>query len=82
MANGKTLSPSINEQELARLAQALSFFSAAADTLRKRIVTLFPAKYGSDLWWEKEELQADEDLKAGRFKEFSSVEEAIKWLDA
>ncbi|MBI3559845.1 hypothetical protein HY087_01825 [Candidatus Gottesmanbacteria bacterium] len=82
MANGKTVTNTLDEQSLVRLAQALSSFSVAADTLRKRIVTLLPAKHGSDLWWEKEELQADEDLKAGRFQAFSSMEEAIHWLDA
>lgn len=82
MANGKTTTNILDEQSLVRLAQALSSFSAAANTLQKMIVALLPAKYGSDLWWEKEELQADEDRGVGKTKTFSSMEEATRWLDA
>ena len=80
MANGKTLSPSINEDELVRLAQALSSFSTAADALRKRIVTLFQTKYGGDLWWEKEEAKVDEQLKNDQYRRFSSMSDAITYL--
>lgn len=82
MANGKTISHSMDEQALARLAQALASFSIAADTLRKQIMTVFPAKYGSDLWWEKEEAKVDEQLKKGQYKKFSSMDEAIRHLES
>jgi AbrB family looped-hinge helix DNA binding protein len=31
--------------------------------------------------WQEGEHQADEDIKAGRVKEFANIDEAIKYLD-
>lgn len=37
--------------------------------------------YGSEAWWEKEEAEADEDIKAGRvYGPFNTAEELIKSL--
>jgi AbrB family looped-hinge helix DNA binding protein len=30
--------------------------------------------------WQKAEREADEDLKAGRYKDFDSADKAIQWL--
>lgn len=65
MANGKTINTTIDEQALAKLVRTLASFSAAPEALRKQIVTLFPARYGSDFWWEKEETKVDEALRRG-----------------
>lgn len=46
--------------------------------LRKKVMQFFPASYGSDLWWEKEEQEADEDIRAGRIKELKSVNDLDK----
>ncbi|QQK77247.1 AbrB/MazE/SpoVT family DNA-binding domain-containing protein [Salicibibacter cibarius] len=32
--------------------------------------------------WQKEELEAEEDIKAGRVKSFQNTEDAIHWLDS
>lgn len=31
--------------------------------------------------WQEAEREADEDLKAGRYKDFDSTDEAIQWLN-
>ncbi len=82
MANGKTPQHTFDDQALARLAQTLASFSAAAEALRKQIVTLFPAKYGGDLWWEKEEAKVDEQLRRGQYKTFSSMDDAIQHVES
>lgn len=82
MANGKTMNTTIDKQALEKLARTLAAFSAAAEALRKQIITLFPAKYGSDAWWEKEEAKIDEQIKKGQYKKFSSMDEAIAHLES
>lgn len=49
--------------------------------LRKKIIELLPAKYGSDFWWEKSTRQALKEIKKGRGVEFKDIEEASKWLN-
>lgn len=82
MANGKSSTIEIDQATLSSLLRSVATFSAAAEALRKQIAALFPAKYGSDAWWENEEIQADADREAGKTKTFSSMEEAARWLDA
>lgn len=72
----------LDEQAFEKLAASLASFSAASEALRKQIVTLFPARYGSALWWEKEEAKVDEQLKNGQYKQFSSMDEAITHLES
>lgn len=81
MANGKTMNTTIDERALENLAHTLASFSAASEALRKQIVTLFPAKYGSALWWEQEEAKVDEALKRRDYKDFSSVDEMLTYLN-
>lgn len=49
--------------------------------LRKKVVKLLPAKYGSDLWWEKEHEEAFEEIKRGDvYGPFENTDELIKSL--
>ena len=50
------------------------------ELLRKKVVKLLPAKYGSELWWEKEHEEAFKDIKAGRVRELTSVNDLDKPL--
>lgn len=50
------------------------------EILRKKVIKLLPAKYGSDLWWEKEHEEAFEDIKTGRVRKLTSVSELDKPL--
>lgn len=81
MANGKTINTTIDQQALENLAATLASFSAASEALRKQIVTLFPAKYGSDLWWEQSIERSREDYKAGRYKTFNSAKDLADYFD-
>lgn len=52
------------------------------EVLRKKIVKLLPAKYGSDLWWEKENEEALEEVKQGKYTTYNNVQDLIKDLHA
>lgn len=82
MANGKTINTTIDEQALEKLAQTLASFSAASEALRKQIVTLFPAKYGSDAWWEQSIERSKKDITAGKYKTFDSANDFVHYLDS
>ncbi len=75
MVNGKTINTAIDEQALEKLAQTLATFSAASEALRKQIMTLFPARYGSDLWWEQSIDQSKKDIAEGRYTELKTAED-------
>ena len=62
MANGKTLSPDIDTKLLTGILDDLDAFLRAGFAMRKKLSRILPAKYGSDLWWEKEEEKADTAL--------------------
>ena len=61
--------------EVERMSRALS-------GLRKKIIKLFPAKYGSDLWWERSVESGIESIKSGRGKKFENYEDAVKYLNS
>jgi len=82
MANGKTLQYTINEKALADLTRTLASFSAASEALRKQIVTLFPAKYGSDLWWEQEEARSRQAIQEGQYTELMSKDDIKKFFNS
>lgn len=48
--------------------------------LREKMVTFLPAKYGSNLWWEKSNHEAVESITNGRGKKFKTYEQAVKYL--
>lgn len=53
-------------------------------TVRNKLLLALPERFfkeGSDLWWEREELLADEDIKYGRVsKGYDNAEELIAAL--
>jgi hypothetical protein len=66
-------------------AKQLTIKLEKLDELKRQVLLLLPdgaLPYGSKLWWEKEELEADRDIKAGRVKKFKSAQDAIKWLNS
>lgn len=55
------------------------------ENLKTHILRLIPENvipYGSKLWWEKAELEADEDIKAERYTTYNNAKELIKDLHA
>lgn len=52
----------------------------ALEKLKKKLILAVPAKYGSKLWWEQGEIEAKEDIKAGRSYELKSIDDLDKPL--
>lgn len=71
---------SVNESTFISLINDLQNLSIAAKKVREKLLILSPSKYGSDLWWEKSDNEATENIKAGHGKKFNNYEEAIKYL--
>lgn len=71
---------SFNETAVISLLEELDTLSKAAKRIREKILKVFPAKYGSDLWWEKSDEEAIESIKQGRGKKFNTYDEAVKYL--
>lgn len=47
----------------------------------KKLVKESSPSYGSDEWWEKEEIEADSAIKRNKLHKSSSVNELIKKLE-
>ena len=80
MANRSTIT--IDTKTAENILEEIEAVGQSLEVLRKKILKLLPAKYGSDAWWEKAELEADEDIKAGRYTTYTNVENLIKDLHA
>lgn len=50
------------------------------DVLKEKVVKFLPAKYGSDLGWEKEIEEAQKEIKSGKIKMLQSVDDLDKPL--
>ena len=79
MANGTSQSAYVNTDALNTLVKELVVFSRAARALGDKIQALVPS-VGSDAWWEKEERVVESELKKKKYTEFSSVDQAISYL--
>lgn len=82
MANGKVVRYTIDEKTLSDLTRTLASFSAASEALGKKLASLFPARRGSAVWWEKALDEAEDDIACGRVHGFSSMHDAIQWLNS
>lgn len=54
------------------------------EEMKVRILRLIPEElipYGSKLWWEKEILEAEKEIRSGKFKELHSVDDIDKPLN-
>lgn len=72
---------SISSSSLAALEKQILKTAKVLEELRKKLVLSMPGRYGSSLWWEKEEILADEELNAGKMKEYKNVDELLEHLD-
>lgn len=80
MANSQTKTIDIKTFET--LYRDIEVMERALESLRKRVIDLLPAEYGSDLWWEKSDRRAMKEIAAGKGREFSSVKEVIRYLES
>lgn len=72
---------SISETSLASLEKQILKTAQVLDDLRKKLILSMPAKYGSDLWWEKEEILADQETAQNKVKKYKDAKAFIKHLD-
>lgn len=55
------------------------------EKIKKTLLMIIPESYfvkGSELWWAKSELEADEDKKAGRVTEVKTHKELDNFLNS
>ena len=80
MANRST---AIDTDTAESIFSEITVLQKKLESLRKRVIKLLPAKYGSDLWWEKENEEALEEVKRGEvYGPFNSAQDLIKSLHA
>ena len=73
---------SLDESTMVSLLSELATLSQAAKNVREKLLKIVPVKYGSDLWWEKEEKKGLQEYKEGKFKTFASVKDLMKDLNS
>jgi len=71
-----------NEATLISLLHDLETLAKAARSVKEKLLKVFPVKYGSDLWWEKETAKSLKEYEDGKYKSFTSVENLIKDLNS
>lgn len=71
---------SIDESTILSLINELAVLSQAAKNVREKLLKIVPAKYGSDLWWEKSDKEANEQVKRGNYTTVKNEEELKKFL--
>ncbi len=77
MSNRSTVT--IDTKTAESIFAEITLIEKRLSALRKKVLQyLRPVSYGSDSWWEKEEQEADEDIRAGRIKELKSVNDLDK----
>ena len=80
MANSEVKTIDIKTAET--LYRQVQLMELMLKDLEKKILKLLPAKYGSQLWWEKSTEKALEEIKRGKGVKFTSVKETIRWLNS
>ena len=78
--NNHIRSQSLDESILVSLLNELAVLSEAAKNVREKLLKIITVKYGSDLWWEKSDKEAMEEIKAGKGISFSNIKELKQYL--
>ncbi len=72
---------SLDDSAMVSLLNELATLSQAAKNVREKLLKIVPVKYGSDLWWEKSDKEAIEEIKAGKGISFNNIKELKEYLD-
>ncbi len=72
---------SLNETAIISLLHDLDTLGKAVRKVKDGLLRIFPAKYGSDLWWEKSDEEAIRQIKAGKGITIKNKEELQKFLE-
>jgi len=78
MANQKTTTIDLKTAEL--LFTKVQRMEKALAQIKSKILQLLPAKYGSDLWWEKSDEEAIEQIGLGKGTVINNKEELKRFL--
>jgi len=71
--NGQTIS-------LEELYKELTVLETILQSLKTRVLSSLPSKYGSDAWWEESDKKGLEQIKRGEVVEFKTTKELKKHL--
>ena len=79
MVNRSTIT--IDTKTAENILEEIEAMRKSLETLRKKIMTLLPSKYGSYAWWEKEINEGLKEVKEGNLSgPFKNADELIKAL--
>jgi len=78
MANHKT--PTIDLKTAELLFTEVQRMEKALAQIKGKILQLLPAKYGSDLWWEREIKEGLNEIKMGKYEVYGNVKSLINDL--
>ena len=70
----------IDESTLISLINELAVLSQAAKNVREKLLKIVPVKYGSDLWWDKSDKEAMDQIKNGKGISFNNINELKQYL--
>ncbi len=72
---------SIDESTIISLINELAVLSQAAKNVREKLLKIVPVKYGSDLWWDKSDKEAMDQIKNGKGISFNNIKDLQKYLN-
>ena len=75
MANKSTVT--IDTRTVETLLEEIDAMRKSLETLRKKVIKLLPARYGSDLWWEKEINEGLKEVKEGKYTTYKNAKHLI-----
>lgn len=75
----------IDSKTVKALFDEIEFYRRGLSNLRKKLLRSLPEKlfsYGGELWWEKSEIEADEDIKRGNIsRKYTNMKRLTEDLD-
>lgn len=78
----KQNSVTIDVKTAERIFTELEAMRKNLDVLKERVIKFLSAKYGSDLWWEKEIEEAQKEIKQGKYTVYRNAKDLINDLHA
>jgi len=74
-------SVTVDSKAIKSILEEMEFYRRGIANLRKKLLKILPEEmlsYGSDLWWEKSEFEADMDIKKGNIsKKYAEMDELL-----
>jgi len=80
MADKTTIN--IDKKAIEQIFSEITFVEKRLEQLKLQVVKVLSIELGSDEWWKKETEEGLEEIKQGQTIKFSSMKEAIKYLES